>query len=557
MLLSEQYSFLIVALACSIHSIRGRDVGTLRWTVFDGFDLHRRSASHKAVDASNLFLDQERLEAILNELPTNDGQPLLAIKAQMCRLSPELVASHILQSPNHTFCELDLGWNRLLDDNDGNNQVFHAALRTALRDQKSLTTLHFDCCGLGPATARAIAKGLVDRYESGEGQTAPLQVLSLCRNPLGDPGAAALAAAVRTISSSNQTSSVTTTARPPILLEHLDCSACNIQDAGAEALALATNSIRHLNVAHNALGTEAVRALGRTPPAASLDVSDNESITDANIGPLVDAVAEGRLPRLMVRSCSLHAGSAEKVGMALRRMMMDNTERTEDVVIDLSGNPLGTLRKKRKKSSNYSASRIKSTVTATASAYMTQGFGLLKRGLGSSVSTLESDDEEDEENGEDDERNEERCGLKALANAFLSTTSDAAVVEPSRFSGSIFLGLRRTFCDTAGAEALAALVTAAKEHGVTIHLDMRLNHVLGEDMIDALHGENDEVLSHMADRYFEVLEVIEETKWRTALAAKEANARQRRQDSAEEHWADAPDTEFASDDYDDEDSHYH
>lgn len=165
-------------------------------------------------------------------------------------------------------------------------------------------------------------------------------------------------------------------------------------------------------------------------------------------------------------------------------------------MIDLSGNPLGLLRGEKKSNNNYSASRIKSTVTATATAYMTQGLGFLKKGLGSSFSTLEGDDEEDPsgaDDGDDDTEEEseaqirDRCGLKALANGFIDgNTEQEDHPASSPLTGTTQVGLRRTFCDTAGAEALAAMT---QRQEITLRLDMRLNPVLGEDiMIDALHG---------------------------------------------------------------------
>lgn len=527
-----------------------------------------------SIDVSNSPLDSSRIESIFRNVPQN--QPV-HFTAQLCQLTPALVARLLLdgddknsQHQPHTpilLYSLHVGWNRLFGDvDDSSILLLHKSLHTALAELPELTTYGLECSGMGPSTARVLAEGLLERWQPEEKEQStkvllpkPLS-LYLARNPLGDAGMAALAAAIRTATTSRSCAE--------FLLDTLDCAACQIGDAGVEALALALENdadttrhyaIRHLILSHNALGSEAMRALGCCTGdngCQILDVSGNTGITDVTVRPLVAAqVRPGRT--LILRSCTIQAGGAEWVGTRLREIVHQRGEdcAEEDVHVDLSGNPLGVLRGKAKKENAYSASRIKSTVTATASAYMTQGLGLLKKGLGSSFSTLESDDEAEDDLADElegsvsDEKMPDRCGLKALANAFIDPDTyldENHSPAPSHFKGTIHIGLRRTFCDTAGAHALAAMIVAARQQGVTIHLDMVLNPALEDDMVDALHGENEHVLQEMAEQHFNMLEIWQETKQRTAQAAKTARLHQEHEDM---EWGFDP--EFAEGEYDD------
>jgi hypothetical protein len=104
-------------------------------------------------------------------------------------------------------------------------------------------------------------------------------------------------------------------------------------------------------------------------------------------------------------------------------------------------------------------------------------------------------------------------------------------------SRTLNLGLRRTFCDTAGAEALAAMMVTAKERfHCHIKLDVRLNPVLEEEIVDALHGANDELLHDMSDRHLEAMEILRQAKQRAVLAARATAARLRREDNIEAEW---------------------
>jgi Leucine Rich repeat len=446
--------------------------------------------------------------------------------------------------------------------------------------------------------------------------TAPLS-LYLSNNPgIGNAGTAALAAAIRRSLQSfhshpNQTF-------PAMLLQTLDLSACNIGDIGANALALALEDattgtgtvvapIGRLILSHNQITDQGALSLGRAIqqmyahhhqsilagalPKIAIDLSDNPGITDRGLATLLDAVARGLVSELIVRSCSIHADGAELVGTALRQWSnrfvdsspSDDCDEEETVTIDLSGNPLGLLRGKSKdtagsaNSGGYSASLIKSKATATASAYMTQGLSFLKRGLGASgLTTVESDDEEEkmEEDatdgglGDGEKSDNLRCGFKALANAFIGRGDRAETISNTRSvaGGSpisrqkICLGLRRTFCDTAGADALAAMVQSLQDDDkvdsrangvVTFDLSLELNPILEDEMIAALCGTNSDLLAEMAERHSDAMDVLVQAQERAAARAAQLVAAQRRQQQHQQR-ADRTRLDDEYDDIDDE-----
>lgn len=110
---------------------------------------------------------------------------------------------------------VDLSWNRL---DDVTNNKKYRAVHTALTRWIANTTTtcccwRFDVCGMGPAAVRAIARGVQQQSQS---QSSSLH-LSLCRNPVGDAGAVALAAGVLP---SHRNTNIT-----------LDCTACRMGTA--------------------------------------------------------------------------------------------------------------------------------------------------------------------------------------------------------------------------------------------------------------------------------------------------------------------------------------
>lgn len=477
----------------------------------------------------------------------------------------------------HCLLSLDLGFNPLLLA--GSSEVtsrrpatsareqkkFHTALQTLISARESCPSeLHFECTGIDASTCRAVAKGVISRYAKDETQKeATIETsgpavdpisLHLANNPgIGDPGVVAIAAALRTILREHAGKTI---------LNTLDLSKCNIGDAGAEALAMALDdeagrlAVRHLILSQNKIGNRGLFALLRAFPPETIVLDGNDFVTDWGMNAVADLILSNKkkrsprsLLKLSLRSCSIKASGVERIGKALQRFFNQAAAQSNVCLeIDLSGNPLGVLRGKAKGDSKYSASRLKSTVSATASAYMNQGMSILKKGFGS---TIESDDEEemkdDELSGDEgDDLDQDRCGLKALANAFMFEDGDdyfqSSFANCSVESSSLVLGLRRTFCDTAGAEALAALVVKAKSRfNLDIKLDLALNPVLDEELIDALCGDNDELLHDMSDRHLESMEILRQAKQRAALAAKATAARLGRQGDLEAEWGNVGD----------------
>jgi hypothetical protein len=329
--------------------------------------------------------------------------------------------------------------------------------------------------------------------------------------------------------------------------------------------------------------------LGGALPKIAIDLSDNPGITDRGLATLLDAVSRGLVSELIVRSCSIHADGAELVGSALRQWSHRHADSSqapneqETVTVDLSGNPLGLLRGKSKdatgsaNSGGYSASLIKSKATATASAYMTQGLSFLKRGLGASgLSSAESDDEEEKKQedatngglGDGEKSDNLRCGFKALANAFIGPGRRTETISSTRSvvgglpisRQKICLGLRRTFCDTAGADALAAMVHSLQDddkkvdnrvtRDLTFDLSLELNPILEDDMIAALRGTNPGLLAEMAERHSEAMDVLVQAQERASARTAQLVAARRRQQQQQQQQQRADQTRL-DDEYDD------
>jgi Leucine Rich repeat len=486
---------------------------------------------------------------------------------------------------------LDFGGNLLHTNHKRRRQTFHAALQAILTNRNSrVEELHLSCCGLGPSTCRALAKGLRNRFQhySGDRSSAhdtaigispPLRQrtpvsLDLSNNrDVGDSGAAALAAAIRMGRRDNNTTAP--------MFDTLDLSACDIGDVGMEALALALEDavapvmIRRLVLCHNRITDRGAIALGQAlhrnvnGSELHIDLSNNPLVTDRGITTLLSAVEKGRISNLIVRSCSIQADGAELVGGTLRSMALSAHHRSGGTMeIDLSGNPIGILRSKTDKGNMYSAGAIKSKASATASAYVSHGLSFLKKGLGSVgvTSIPESDDDDDESSvlasgtvEESDRGKNLRCGFKSLANAFIGNEQDVHTVHAEVHAVKhVLIGLRRTFCDTAGADALAAMITAAKElyPGLNLKFELDLNPVVKDTMVNALYGHDDEILAEMADRHNEAMDIIRQAHERAVTAAKMLAARRQRPAVASSYASSQYDTYESDDYYDDSDESF-
>jgi hypothetical protein len=248
-------------------------------------------------------------------------------------------------------------------------------------------------------------------------------------------------------------------------------------------------------------------------------------------------MARGKLETVILRSCNIHADVAAVIGKGLREIILKNPLPFTRQM-DLSGNPLGVFRgKKKKEGSKYSASQLKSTATATAASYM----NLLKKGLRDvgmdtmlGVTSPDSDDEDEKLAGvkkqeEESEFTRLTCGAKSLVNAFLDDSfqkvSDSST---SNAHSTIRLGMRSCFFDHEAADALAALVVEGRDRfGVDILLDVGMNPVLEDEMVRALcvSDSDSELLNEMAERHLDVLEAIKEAEERAQEARYAGKAR--------------------------------
>ena len=434
--------------------------------------------------------------------------------------------------------------------------------------------------------------------------------LSMARNDgIGDAGVAALSAAIRTISDKLKERSSS------IIFESLDLSGCGIGDTGAEALAIALEEypccIRHLDLSHNSISDEGVAAIERALSSAcqnldesskskdepmgvgTLDLSFNNDIGDQGASSLAELIKTRMVQRCILRSCHVHADGAAAFGAALKSLIKRKESISHDIEIDLSGNPIGVLRKASKSSggSKYSATALKSKASKTTAAYMSfinkrVQKGLQDFGVTSTSETLESDDEEEERMDDDgkgsssSDASKVKCGALSFAEAYLeedeeeesireSSQAKTSTSSPADFA--IELGFRRCSLDTRAVDALAAVTQHVRSTGTTFSVDVRMNYVLEDEMVDSLKGnpDLDEYLGEMAERHLEAMEVLREAKRRAKEAAVSAAARARAEAEVEDAWGDIGDfgggisedwgdekNEWDSDqDYDDQDQY--
>ena len=522
-----------------------------------------RDVSPLYVDVSSTALGDDGVNEILQDI-LGKVESDASLISQTNLVSPK-GATRLIQTLLNTTCveHLDLSWNPLHTEATG-LKSFHAALEQLLGNSTHCpSTLTFDRCGLGPAACRAIGKGLIHRYthQKEEEVHKPLS-LSLCGNPAtGDAGAAALAAALRFVATSGGNSK--------IIFDKLDLSACDIGDAGVEAIALALETsscclVRCLDLSNNRITERGAESLSRALATAANEQGENEPLLhslDLSHNPIGDIGAKSLasclvqkeiVPNLLLRSCHIHADGATALGKALRAFSSNLEGKQHKLSLDLSGNPFGVLRGKKKDDGKYSASRLKSKASATAAAYMNQGFSFLKKGLKDvGVEMGPATDDSDEED-EDDQLSSDssllsgevdssrlRCGGRALAEAFANAEDDKTKT-PLTTGREIWLGLRHCYFDHAAADALANLKVIGKDDmGVEVDLDVRLNHVLEDEMISALHGEDDDKLREMAETHDEKMFVIRDAHARAREAAQAAAARVEAESAFNDSW-DAP-----------------
>eukprot|EP00537_Pseudo-nitzschia_pungens_P010884 CAMPEP_0172389894 /NCGR_PEP_ID=MMETSP1061-20121228/6678_1 /TAXON_ID=37318 /ORGANISM="Pseudo-nitzschia pungens, Strain cf. pungens" /LENGTH=901 /DNA_ID=CAMNT_0013120141 /DNA_START=125 /DNA_END=2830 /DNA_ORIENTATION=- len=363
------------------------------------------------------------------------------------------------------------------------------------------------------------------------------------------------------------------------IFERLDLSGCGIGDVGAQALAIALKNhplcIKHLDLSNNHISDEGAAALARVlgvddnnnnnndeNPAGlvqTLDLSYNKEVGDRGAKELARAFRGDGISNLILRSCNVRADGAACFGSAIRAIASQIGRAVERRrLIDLSGNPLGVLSKKKKSGSKYSATALRSKATDTTKAYMNIIGKSFQKGLSTinslnnaesgGLETLESDDEEEERmgiNSDDEDDSRKKCGALSLALAFLEEDNklDATEISEGGTTTHLELALRHCSFDTKAAEALAAILQESRQKypRIKLTMDMKMNDVLEEDIVAALHGEEgyDDQLADMAEVYLDALEVMREARERALKAAQMAAARAKAQAERESAW-DAP-----------------
>ena len=440
---------------------------------------------------------------------------------------------------------LDMSLNGIGEAHKKSQQrEFSTALRSLIENKDGCCPriLRLDCCELNPSACRAIGKGILEFAKlylpgqtDGEEWRRRLSSLHLTGNDLiGDAGAAALAAALRTASRDGN--------RP--ILDTLDLSSCGISDAGCEALAMAIRDnpgcIRTLDLSNNKISDDGAIALGKalaftksTHVMTKLDLSNNKEVTDRGASALATGIERGVLRSLVIRSCSIRADGAMSVGKALCLLASNGNG---EYSVDLSGNELGTMEVKKKKGQ---AGLLKSKASATGKAYMSYFSKKIQSvakeaGISNFSSSTDSDDDEDEvlEQGDsfgEDSKTMKKCGARTFADAIIDESNDNAIEQKNKHSTRCSLGMRHCFLDERAADALAAAILRSREaFNLELFIDTTMNVAFDESIISTLKGGDiNEDLRHMAQTHFDAAEALRIARERAQEAVTAASARSR------------------------------
>ena len=515
------------------------------------------------VDVSATFLGDDGISQVLQSIEEkfsekSGGRQIIGLEARSNRITGVGAASifnkilDMTKPTNDTNTEgmsriesLDMSLNDLDTPDRSQQRNLVKSLEALVEGGGCPSTLRLDCCGLGPAACRSIGKGLLDsanKAKTEPTQRRSLRSLHLGSNRVGDAGAAALAAALRTAPQSSEP-----------LLEVLDLSTCDISDAGCEALALAIRDnpgcVRTLDLSNNRITDDGCVSLALAASGtalANIDLSNNKDITDRGAAALATAIERGAIKSLVIRSCSIKAAGAEALGTALCALASSKKVdiADEEYSLDLSGNTFGIQNVEKKKGS---ASLLKSKASATTKAYM--GFlgkklrsGLNQAGISGFVPSAESDDDEEELDGDlidgdYDEGSESgksggKCGARAFADAIVGENSVAGSKQISPLGEKrlrIRIGMRRCFLDERAADSLAAAIVCGRDsHNMDISCDVAMNSALDQSTVSALaEKDDDELISDMSTKYFGVLEALRIAQQRAREATEAARARAR------------------------------
>lgn len=333
-------------------------------------------------------------------------------------------------------------------------------------------------------------------------------------------------------------------------------SSCDIQDAGAESIALALafnpNCISKLDLSNNAISDKGATAIGRALVEShrSNVMSGNKSLVleeivldnNVKIGnngaeALAEAMRCGALRRVSLRSCSVTAAGAAAFGKVIASLarLKDEVNGSTRIEIDLSGNPLGIKPVKKKKGFKDKAS---SHITSLSKTLQKSWRGGLK-GAGVSMGlTAESDDDEenfsmlggfiDADEVEDSDNLfevAERCGARSFVAETLNSEDDYDTLR----EGSILnlgIAFRRCNLDDGAVDALSAAIVKSKKLDINIAIDVSLNSFEPETVSALLGCEKQaELLGSMAQRHITALSILNEARERAEIAANAAMAR--------------------------------
>lgn len=346
---------------------------------------------------------------------------------------------------------------------------------------------------------------------------------------IGDAGTVALAAALRMAKGSESGSKV--------VLEELDLSSCSVDDAGAEALALAISSnpncLRRLNLSNNKITNAGARAIGMALMDARLrsGVAFEEIILDGNVGisddgaaALADAFGKGAVKSLSLRSCSFQAQGAAMFGRSLASLI--NRDNSGHFSLDLSGNHFGNRKIAKKKgtatrirdSASTNMKFIGKTLKGAAKQFGSEAMGI----------TADSDDDEEVMGGlieEDDYDgiNEEKvgaCGGHAFASELLSN------IQPTQKKDTtISVGMRQCLLDSAASDALSSSIVATKN--CKLLFDVSMNGVDDATVEELLHHKRDSTaMASMAECHMDYMDTLVNARERQREAAEAASRNQ-------------------------------
>lgn len=273
---------------------------------------------------------------------------------------------------------------------------------------------------------------------------------------------------------------------------------------------------------------------------------------------IAQAIASGMIENLLIRSCHVQADGAAAFAKAIKALGTRKKNGFPVRKIDLSGNPLGVLRKQSKANGGkYSATALKSKASATTAAYINMIGSTVQKGLKefgmAAPDPAESDDAEDGRLNEESEESDQdpskaKCGALAFAISFMGEGGEERVSEgcvanqEGGIKPTLELGLRGCCLDSRAADALAAVVQDAKENiNIDLTVDASMNSVLEDEMTNALRGDKslEAYLSEMAERHLEAMEALRFAREKAMQASEAAAARVKAEARLEAAWGSA------------------